>query len=220
MQPLTISPHSDRHYLLPFPKNMSAESPELLGFFVYELRVGHDCWRWSTANGRFGLPLRVAGVQHPAPQLRCAVTRSFTSITVKAPFASPIWEGRNFRPPHQPNTRLQALLYAQVRQVDGQSWRNVLLMSAMGSIDFNFNDIGPREDIRRALALMQFPQDDILNRLSILGLPPDSSLSVIAAELLPEPGSPFDDPLGVNLGQVRILRTTPLTAVPAICPPL
>jgi len=29
----------------------------------------------------------------------------------------------------------------------------------------------------------------------------------------------FSDPLGFNLGQVRILRTSPSTPVPDICPP-
>ena len=72
---------------------------------------------------------------------------------------------------------------------------------------------------RLASAVMEFPQDEIVQRLSRLGLPLDSSLSVIAVELLPELKSDFADPLGRDLGQVRILRTSPLTAVPAICPP-
>jgi hypothetical protein len=42
-------------------------------------------------------------------------------------------------------------------------------------------------------------------------------LSALAVELLPEPGSPFGDPLGQDLGQVRLLRTSPLTPVPAVC---
>ena len=56
--------------------------------------------------------------------------------------------------------------------------------------------------------------------LRMLGLPLDAKLSVIVVELLPEPGSPFQDPLERDLGQVRILRTSPLTAVPEICPPI
>ena len=66
---------------------------------------------------------------------------------------------------------------------------------------------------------MEFSQDEIVRRLNRLGLPLDASLSVIAVELLPELTSPFEDPLGRDLGQVRILRTSPLTAVPAVCPP-
>ena len=80
----------------------------------------------------------------------------------------------------------------------------------------NFADIG---DPRLAPAVMEFPQDEIVRRLNLLGLALDSSLSVIAVELLPEPTSSFEDPLGRDLGQVRILRTSQLTAVPAVCPP-
>ena len=38
---------------------------ELFGFYVYELRVGHTDRIWCTAQGRFGHPTRVNGVQHP-----------------------------------------------------------------------------------------------------------------------------------------------------------
>jgi hypothetical protein len=55
-------------------------------------------------------------------------------------------------------------------------------------------------------------------------------MSVLAVELLPSPLvhqplivavgeriNRYDDPLGANLGQVRILRSSPLVPVPAIC---
>ena len=60
-------------------------------------------------------------------------------------------------------------------------------------------------------------QDEIEAWLEALGLPHNSPLSVLAVELLPEPESPFMDPLGKDLGQIRVLRTSPLTPVPAIC---
>ena len=61
-----------------------------------------------------------------------------------------------------------------------------------------------------------------------LGLATDAPMSVLAVELLPSPlvHQPFGpgektnrytDPLGANLGQVRILRSSPLVPVPAIC---
>jgi hypothetical protein len=50
-----------------------------------------------------------------------------------------------------------------------------------------------------------------------LGLDPHSSLSVLAVELLPEPNGGFNDPLGGDLGEVRILRTSPLAAVQSSC---
>ena len=56
----------------------------------------------------------------------------------------------------------------------------------------------------------------IQDLLAVLALPPNAPLSVLAAELLPEL-SPPADPLSGSLGQVRILRTSPLTPVPAIC---
>ena len=57
-------------YLLPMPPGLHAESPELFGFFTYELRVGHTNRIWCTAHGRFGHPTRLSGVQHPAPPLK------------------------------------------------------------------------------------------------------------------------------------------------------
>ncbi|HEY7335875.1 MAG TPA: hypothetical protein VH639_13395 [Bryobacteraceae bacterium] len=225
MQKLIPSPTSNVHYLLPLPEGLSLDSGELFGFFVYELRVGHDGSRWSTAQGRFGRPLRVAGVQHPAPQLRCMVTRNASEgITVVAPYAAPVLNGQNLRP-WVPKTQLIALLYAQVLQADGKSWRNILLGRAAGSP----LQVGHR-NLNRALTpgVMRFdPDNGILFKLRILGLPLDSALSVVAVEMLPEPQptSPaavvdqFKDPLGADLGQVRILRASPLTPVPEICPP-
>jgi hypothetical protein len=84
MQQLMTSPDSNRHFLLPLPPGISADDPDLFGFYTYELRVGHagaigDARWWSTANGRFGSPLRVAGVQQPAPPLTCQAGRYGTS---------------------------------------------------------------------------------------------------------------------------------------------
>jgi hypothetical protein len=76
MTQLTPAPKSAKHFLLPLPPGFNPDDPELFGFWTYELRVGHagppgDLRWWSTANGRFGSPLRVVGVQHPAPDLVC-----------------------------------------------------------------------------------------------------------------------------------------------------
>ena len=54
--------------------------------------------------------------------------------------------------------------------------------------------------------------------LHALCLAPDAPLSVLAVELLHE-AQPPDDPLGANLGRMRILRTSPLVPVPAVCLP-
>jgi hypothetical protein len=215
MQELIAGPDGLR-YLLPLPKGLDAGSAELFGFFVYEIRVGHDDSRWCTAQGRFGLPLRVAGVQHPAPQLRCAVSRDKDGVVVTAPFAAPVLDGQNIRP-FVPTTRLHALLYVQVMQADGLAWRNILLATVAAEPQRLRQAID--RDLRFLQAAAIFPQDEILRRLRILGLPLDSSLSVVAVELLPETNSPTREPLTSELGDVRIYRTSTLTPVPQICPP-
>jgi hypothetical protein len=77
LEPSTVS---STHFLLPLPPGVSEDDPELFGFWTYELRVGHagapgDLRWWSTANARFGSPLRVVGIQHPAPGLVCHTGR-------------------------------------------------------------------------------------------------------------------------------------------------
>ena len=108
--------HAD-HYLLPLPPGLHAESPELFGFFTYELRVGHTQPIWCTAHGRFGHPTRLSGVQHPAPPLKVLVDRTPGAMSVTAPFAVAVFNGRNVtsRPP---KTEIWCMLYAQVLQAD------------------------------------------------------------------------------------------------------
>jgi hypothetical protein len=123
------------HYLLPLPPGLNAESPELFGFFTYEFRIGHGHWSaqedekghlWSTAQGRFGRPLRITGVQHPAPNLLCNVNRDKDRTYITAPYAKAVFKGRNVTA-DPPRTQLHGLLYAQVRQADGKGYRNILL---------------------------------------------------------------------------------------------
>ena len=101
MTRLTPAPGSSTHFLLPLPPGVSPDDPELFGFYTYELRVGHagtpgDLTWWSTANGRFGSPLRVVGVQHPAPPLACHVGRINVSPADSAAVLSAISIGRPF----------------------------------------------------------------------------------------------------------------------------
>jgi len=99
---LLPSEHSDRHFLVPLPPGLSADSAEMFGFFTYELRVGH-AKIWSTAQGRFGRALRATGVQHPAPALFCTCQRNQTELVVEAPYALAVLNGRNITadPPAQ-----------------------------------------------------------------------------------------------------------------------
>jgi hypothetical protein len=101
MTQLTPAPASTTHFLLPLPPGVSPDDPELFGFYTYELRVGHagtpgDLTWWSTANGRFGSPLRVVGVQHPAPPLPCHVGRVNISPNDSASVLSAVTRGRPF----------------------------------------------------------------------------------------------------------------------------
>jgi hypothetical protein len=108
------------------------------------------------------------------------------------------------------------LLYAQVTQADGVDHRNVLLSRKPGPIQEK------RFRGQSSVSAMGVPgygywdEDEVEALLSALGLPLDSPLSVLAVEVLPEIGR-RGDPLGSNLGYVRILRTSPLAAVPSIC---
>jgi hypothetical protein len=242
MQPLTKATDSDRHFLLPLPPGLSAESLEMFGFWTYELVVGHAGEgddKWSTAQARFGRPLRVTGVQHPAPGLRCSGSRTPGGLKVSAPLAMPVLNGQRLLSPRNlPKTQMWFLLYAQAMQADRATFRNILLLRKAQDANIQFTT-------RDVLASAIFPeiegQETIRSALAGLGLPLDSPLSIMAIELLPPirtgrrqrdrlqrsaagheraelPDAEIDDPLGNDLGQQRILRVSPLTPVQAICP--
>jgi hypothetical protein len=225
-------------FMLPLPQGITAEDPQLFGFWTYEFRVGHaNPKRWSTAQGRFGRPLRVSGIQHPQPTLICSVNRTEQGIAVSAPYATAVLNGRRvFNPAHDPQTDIWFMLYAQAMQADGASRRNIQLGHAVGiplGQDTATTGVpsagGPR-------AYREFPQKEVIAWLNLLGLAQTSSLSVLAVELLPfgqvqtrteagpttartgtiDAATPAD-PLGAGLGSRRILRTSPLTALPTIC---
>ena len=233
---------SGTFYMLPLPSGLSSEDLELFGFWTYEFRVGH-LKKWSTAQGRYGRPLRVTGIQHPSPHLTCSVTRSANSIAVRAPYANTVYNGQsvyNFQN-GDPQTRIWFMLYAQVLQADSTTNRNVLLNHRLG------NTIRPapnkfikfpnpqHSSDRDPQAGTEFPQTNVADLLKLLGLPTTSSLSVLAVEVLPgplqfppdtQPGvaqpppdatTTGEDPLGAQLGLRRVLRTSPLTNVPSIC---
>ncbi len=209
MQPL-IPTSSPTHFLLPLPPDLTRDSRELFGFSVYELRFGHVVG-WSTAQGRYGPALRVTGVQHPPPQLTCMTMRTEESVLVAAPFATPVFAGASLLPP-VPATQLWFLLYSQVLQADGKDYRNILLGRRRGSVRRK-----PSDRVETDLsASAQWTQAEIVAALEAYGLPPDSPLSVLGVELLPE-AEPPADPLGASLGEVRILRTSPLVKVSAVC---
>ncbi len=136
MQPMEKANDSDVHYLLPLPPGLHANADEMFGFFTYEFRLGHyrDLREelearkmvWTTAQGRFGRPLRATGIQHPAPTLTCAVDRDESKLWVNAPYAAAVFDGKNVTA-DPPRTQLWCLLYAQARQADNLDSRNILL---------------------------------------------------------------------------------------------
>jgi hypothetical protein len=189
----------------------------------------------------------VTGIQHPAPHLICAVNHRAESIQATAPYADTVYNGQRVYDflAGDPQTRIWFMLYAQVLQADAASYRNVLLTHQLG-VTLSNPAINPAPNPQHSfnrdpLAGVTFAQPAIEDLLTLLGLPATTPLSVLAIEILPGPLSVAltgpagaapkfaaagaapasvaeqEDPLGANLGLRRILRTSPLTAVPAIC---
>ncbi|MCU1344714.1 MAG: hypothetical protein JWL70_980, partial [Acidimicrobiia bacterium] len=197
MTRLIASDTSATHFLVPLPPGLSVDSAELFGLFTYELRVGHaDIW--TTAQGRFGRPLRSTGVQHPAPTLFCTVQRTVDELIVEAPFAKAVLHGKNITA-DPPRTQLWALLYAQVRQADGADWRNILLddrrlrprrrLPAQSTKAFLATDSASYQPFQNRDAPARgdsfWKQNEIEQLLLALGLPVDSPLSVLCVEMMP-----------------------------------
>jgi hypothetical protein len=222
MQQLIPAEPDSTRFLVPMPPGLNEDSPELFGLFTYEFRLGHDNRRWSTARGRFGPALRVTGVQHPAPPLPCYVNRTDKLVETSAPFAEVVRDGIDQF--STPNTEIWFLLYTQVREASGASWRNVLLKRQQGRAPERLDG----STVRYATAGILL--NDTAAVLRDLSLPAESPLSVLAVEMLPAPlqvqidaaaalphFNRYHDPLGADLGQVRILRTSPLVPVPPAC---
>ncbi len=225
---------SGAFFLLPLPSGITSESLDLFGFWTYEFRAGH-VQKWSTAQGRYGRPLRVTGLQHPSPHLICTANRNASGIQASAPYATTVYNGKRVYDflEGDPQTRIWFMLYAQVLQADGASYRNILLTHSLGRTLPNppkQNGFNPQQSFNRdPRAGITFSQAEIQSLLSSISLPAYTGLSVLAVEILPGPlNVPRDvaatgaiedgeDPLGANLGRRRILRTSPLAAVPAIC---
>jgi hypothetical protein len=210
MQPM-IASDSPLHWALPLPPGLDENAPDLFGFFTYELRVGHYDM-WSTAQGRFGPPLRVAGVQHPPPPLPCTVLRNTQGIMVSAPFALPVLDGQPIQP-LPPHSKIWVLLYAQAEQIDGADKRNVLL--GRKSAPWSRRTF-EKSRASNAYGDASFADAEVQLSLRALGFAETAPLSVLAIELLPQ-DLPLSDPLGADLGGQRILRTSALTPVPVIC---
>ncbi len=238
---LKISP---KHYLLPLPTGLHNESAQLFGFFTYELRVGHTQHIWCTANGRFGHPTRVNGVQHPAPPLQCLVNRDEHGIVLSAQYAQAVFNGKNVTS-KPPKTEIWCMLYAQVKQADARQNRNLLLSETMlvyQRTDEELQIAGflakrgamTIKEANRIKINLDIPitgrggwtQKEIDALLEQYNLDGDTTLSVLAVEMMPryeqyiyKPDYPitYERPLSQGLGNYRILRTSRLVAAPAVC---
>lgn len=151
----------------------------------------------------------LTGVQHPPPPLFADPDRRTNGIRVSAEPARAFHEGR--RRTWRPRTQMWVVLYARVRQADGLATRNIQIDrrragSLPGLINIGLTRVETGWDDAETAFLLQR-----------LGLPPNTPLSLLAVELLPEPNNAFGDALGNDLGEVRILRTSPLTEVPSTC---
>lgn len=185
--------NSKVHFVLPMPPGLNPESPEMFGFFTYELRVGH-AHIWSTAQGRPGRPLRVTGVQHPVPTLFCTCKRTQHDLIVEAPYAIAVQNGKNITA-DPPRTEIWALLYAQVRQADGKDFRNILLDDRKLTLTrrlrgrladpFGISVIGFQNRDAPARGSTRWAQAEMLSALRELGLPGDAPLSVLCVEMMP-----------------------------------
>jgi hypothetical protein len=225
-QPLIPAQDSARHFLVPLPPNLSTQANDLFGFFTCELTVGHARAAagetfWSTAQGRYSPSVVLEGVQHPAPPIVCDARRIGDQLVASAEFAEPILNGRRLAP-SPPNTDVWLVLYCQVHQADGSSRRNIQLdlrQAVQPPRDVNIfgGPILATGVLRSPVGYAAWTKEELKDLLARYGLPEDMPLSVLAVETLPEPNGWFDDPLGGDLGQVRILRTSSLTAIEGGC---
>ena len=135
------------------------------------------------------------------------------ALRVRAPFAAPYLGLRRVLP-SVPNTEIWVVLYARVTQADLSVKRNI-------QIDLRRLKRERERAIRSTPLLVDgeanWSGPAVRAALSRVGLPDNTPLSVLAVELLPELNGSFNDPLGGDLGEVRIFRTSPLAEVDRSC---
>jgi hypothetical protein len=134
-------------------------------------------------------------------------------IQASAPYANPVFGGKSVRP-FPPATEMYVFIYAQVYQSDRADFRNVLLSHKRAF--FRQKPLERQSTPDAFYADTAWATNEIKLLLADLTLGSDTPLSCLAVEIFPG-GVPTQDPLGVGLGQERILRTSPLVPVPPIC---
>src|ERR1019366_1488191 len=192
------------HFLVPLPPSISPEALDLFGFWTYEIRCGHLLW--STAQGRFGRPFRVAGVQPPCRHLIANVVRRVAvpsdggaaqpCIVASADLAQTVLNGQSLTWVDAPQTQIWFLLYAQLRRADGQAYRNLLLRKLLGQPPVHRKTVGDTgltpyvtpstpgiAQVQSIPAAAAFSQSEVDTLLADLLLPKNTPLSVLAVEL-------------------------------------
>ncbi len=199
-----------RHFLLPLPDGLTSDSPELFGFFTYEFRVCHT--KWSVAQAFPGRPLRITGVQHPAPRLRLSTLRKTETIEVSAAFAESFFNDKNCTP-IIPQTNIYALLYAQVLQADGKQYRNILIDQV------SLQKPSRNSNVDKPVGLTSWVLKDIRTKILRKGMDLNAPLSVLAIEIMPD-SRKGDLPVNsfIDLENIRILRTSRLYKIADSCP--
>jgi hypothetical protein len=191
MTELIPSSSSKVHFMIPLPGTVSPASLELFGFWTYELRCGH--LQWSTAQGRFGRPLRISGVQHPCPPLSVNVERVKTTptgggpvqdcIAATADLAQTVLNGVSLTLATAPQTQIWFLLYAQLKRADGEVYRNLLLGKLKGVPPIP-TVLGFTPSQQQSIPVSAaFPLKAVDEILTILRLPTNTPLSMLAVEL-------------------------------------
>ena len=103
----------------------------------------------------------------------------------------------------------------QVTQSNGEAHRNLLISRKPALVRHNvFTPAPAASQAPRGVAT--WSNTEIALQLEALGLGTAMPISCLAVETLPA-SQGLADPLGANLGYERILRTSPLTAIPAVC---
>jgi hypothetical protein len=110
------------------------------------------------------------------------------------------------------------MLYVQATQVDAADSRNLLLLSPIQGIVPSAKPGGRlRQSLSDGWTSATFLTADISKWLVEFGFDSHAGLSVMAVEMMAAGTTTIVDPLGSDLGQQRILRTSGLTAVPRKC---
>jgi hypothetical protein len=223
------------HFLVPLPAAISPEALDLFGFWTYEIRVGHLLW--STAQGRFGRPFRVAGVQHPCRHLIATVDRAIAvpsdggaaqpCIIASADLAQTVLNGQSLTSANDPQTQIWFLLYAQLRRADGQAYRNLLLSKLLGRrpipnpITVAGNDpflpsltpdgVPSTAGIAQVQSIpvhANFSQSEVNTILTDLLLPLNTPLSILAVEVFNLEFQVIRDDAGGPASELQIAATS------------